>query len=335
MSGNQEEIMVQAMALPPDARAILADRLLHSINSPNREESGRLCEEEAERLVQQIKKYERYDVFLSFSSYDRHIAGEIRDMITSVGLNCFMSCKDLGAGAIWAHKIKEALINSDKILILVTPRSIKSKWILMETGAAWMCGKDLIPIIQFVDPEQLGDIIKDYHTKVVETNAQKESLVNELLELKKRDMKLPFETMISRIRVNIEEMIRKRVFPDLVVGSGSYGTICAGIIAESFGKKPLKVIGCHFSWKGSERKTTIDLSSIQKKDVEDKNVLVVEWARQTGETYHIIEEKLSAFNPAALYSFALFWTKRSDRPPDYVGFEYDQAPIPPWSNLII
>jgi hypoxanthine phosphoribosyltransferase len=282
-----------------------------------------------------IKKYEKYDVFLSFSNYDRHIAEEIAAMITSAGLNCFMSCKDLGAGAIWAPKIKEALINSDKILILVTPRSIKSKWILMETGAAWMCGKDLIPIIQFIDPEQLGDIIKDYHTKVVETNAQKESLVNELLDLKKRDTKLPFETMISRICINIEEIIRNRIFPDLIVGSGRDGAICAGIIAESFGKKQLKVIDCHFSWKGSERKTTIDSSSIQQKDVEDKNVLVVEWARQTGETYNIIEEKLSVFNPAAIHSFALFWTKKSDRRPDYVGFDFDQVPTPPWSNLII
>lgn len=281
-----------------------------------------------------IKKYEKYDVFLSFSKYDRHIAEEIANMIKSVGLNCFMSCKDLAAGAKWVPKIKEALINSDKILILLTPRSIKSKWILMETGAAWMCGKDLIPIIQFVDPEQLADIIKEHQTKVVETYAQKESLVNELLNLKQPDTKLPFETMISRISNKIQEMVGNRVFPDLVVGSGMSGAICAGIIAESFRKKQLKVIDCHFRWKGSKRQTTIDSSSIQKKDVEDKNVLVVEWARQTGETYNIIEKELSAFNPASLHSFALFWTKKSDRRPDYVGFEYDQVPIPPWLNLI-
>jgi len=280
-------------------------------------------------------RYEKYDIFLSFSKYDKHIGEEIAGMITSVGLNCFMSCKDVWVGAAWAPTIKEALRNSDKILILLTPRSIKSKWILREVGAAWMCGKELIPIIQFIDPEQLGDIIKDYQAKVVETDAQKKSLVNELLKLKKRDTKLPFETMISRICIDVEEMNRRRVFPDLVIGSGRDGAICAGIIAESFGKKQLKVIDCYFSWKGSERKTTIDTSSIQKKDVEGKNVLVAEWARQTGNTYKKIEETLLAFNPAALHSFALFWTKKSDERPDYVGFEYDQVPIPPWSNLII
>jgi len=58
MTGNQEEVMSQAMALPADARALLADRLLHSLDSPSREEIDRLWAEEAERRVQQIKNGE-------------------------------------------------------------------------------------------------------------------------------------------------------------------------------------------------------------------------------------------------------------------------------------
>jgi putative addiction module component (TIGR02574 family) len=58
MSSSQEEIMGQAMALPPDARALLADRLIHSLDSPTREEIDRLWAEEAERRVQQIRNGE-------------------------------------------------------------------------------------------------------------------------------------------------------------------------------------------------------------------------------------------------------------------------------------
>ena len=58
MSDNQEEIMGQAMALPPDVRALLADRLIHSLDSPTREEIDRLWAEEAERRVQQIRNGE-------------------------------------------------------------------------------------------------------------------------------------------------------------------------------------------------------------------------------------------------------------------------------------
>ena len=58
MIQKQEEIIEQALALPPDARALLADKLLHSLDSPTREEIDRLWAEEAERRVQQIRNGE-------------------------------------------------------------------------------------------------------------------------------------------------------------------------------------------------------------------------------------------------------------------------------------
>jgi len=58
MISKQEEIIEQAMTLPPDTRALLADKLLHSLDSPTREEIDRLWAEEAERRVQQIKNGE-------------------------------------------------------------------------------------------------------------------------------------------------------------------------------------------------------------------------------------------------------------------------------------
>jgi putative addiction module component (TIGR02574 family) len=50
-----EQVMSEVLALPPDQRAILADRLLESLDSPQREEIDRLWAEEAERRVQEIK----------------------------------------------------------------------------------------------------------------------------------------------------------------------------------------------------------------------------------------------------------------------------------------
>jgi putative addiction module component (TIGR02574 family) len=58
MIQGREEITAQAMALPPDARALLADRLLNSLDSPHRKEIDRLWAEEAERRVRQIKNGE-------------------------------------------------------------------------------------------------------------------------------------------------------------------------------------------------------------------------------------------------------------------------------------
>ncbi len=55
MIPDSEKVMLEAMSLPPDARALLADRLLNSLDSPERKEIDRLWAEEAERRIQQIR----------------------------------------------------------------------------------------------------------------------------------------------------------------------------------------------------------------------------------------------------------------------------------------
>lgn len=52
---SREKVISEAMSLPADARALLADKLLHSLDFPNREEIDRLWAKEAERRVQQIR----------------------------------------------------------------------------------------------------------------------------------------------------------------------------------------------------------------------------------------------------------------------------------------
>ena len=58
MIASNEKVLSEAMSLPPDARALLADKLLHSLDSPGREEIDRLWAEEAERRVRQIESGE-------------------------------------------------------------------------------------------------------------------------------------------------------------------------------------------------------------------------------------------------------------------------------------
>jgi putative addiction module component (TIGR02574 family) len=54
MLHTQEDVLTWAMKLPPDDRAVLADRLLNSLDSPQRKEINLLWADEAERRVQQI-----------------------------------------------------------------------------------------------------------------------------------------------------------------------------------------------------------------------------------------------------------------------------------------
>jgi putative addiction module component (TIGR02574 family) len=58
MIANSERVLSEVMSLPPDARALLADKLLHSLDTPDREEIDILWAEEAERRVRQIQSGE-------------------------------------------------------------------------------------------------------------------------------------------------------------------------------------------------------------------------------------------------------------------------------------
>ncbi len=55
MSVNYDEILNTALSLPPGARAMLADRLLESLDSDDQKRIDSLWAEEAERRVKEIE----------------------------------------------------------------------------------------------------------------------------------------------------------------------------------------------------------------------------------------------------------------------------------------
>lgn len=128
----------------------------------------------------QLNTSPRFDVFISYTAADSHIAEELRDELIEKRLSCFMAEKDVRVGIQWNETIRNALIGSSRILLLVTPRSIQKHWPLMETGAAWVLGKEIIPALINIDPKDLPDPIAVHQARVIETTKQRQSLVNEL-----------------------------------------------------------------------------------------------------------------------------------------------------------
>lgn len=121
-----------------------------------------------------------FDVFISYAAGDSAIADELRNDLENNGLKCFMAEKDIQVAAEWQDSIRAALIGSKRVLVLLTPRSINRPWVLMETGAAWALGKVLIPALSHVAVNDLLDPIRRHQARVIETTAQRQSLVNEL-----------------------------------------------------------------------------------------------------------------------------------------------------------
>ncbi len=109
-----------------------------------------------------------YDVFVSFASPDQDKATILYDAVTEAGGKAFLSNKLLSPGEDFAETIRNQLIASRELWLLVSPNSLKSEWVLTEWGAAWLAGKKIVPIIHRCRPEELPDRLRrlqciDFH----------------------------------------------------------------------------------------------------------------------------------------------------------------------------
>lgn len=273
-----------------------------------------------------------YDIFLSYSHFDRNIAFELREKFLASGLTCFMAEKSLEVGDQWINQVREAIRESESILILITPRSVGSKWVYMEVGAAWMESKKIIPLTQFVDVSDLPELIKNLQARSIETESEKLNLVYELIGNKgaTAPVIISLEFIVDKIRLAKSLMDQDMFQPNLFIGVGRGGAICVGVFASQFGSHSLKVVDCQYRGAGEHISPKIDGSTLTRQSLSGKNILVIEWARQSGKTYKLVKKKISAMNPASLRSYAMFWTGTRNSP-DYIGLRTDTVPSNPYS----
>lgn len=271
-----------------------------------------------------------YDLFFSYAHADEHIARELAALLEAKGLTCFMSERDLRAGDLWKPFIRDAIRCSDRVLLLITPRSKESAWVTLEIGAAWMDEKEFIPLTLFVDSKELRDIANDFQGRPIETDEQKGAVVDYLSE-SRPERQLSFPVMMSQIERSLATMRAKSVTPETVLCSGRAGAICGGIISHFVSPFGLTFVGLRTIIKGDDKVHEIAATHLRREDIENRHILVVEWERDTGRTFQSIEEHIRPMNPASVKSFALFWTGRDpDAEPDFFGFKHESQPLMPW-----
>jgi len=94
-------------------------------------------------------------IFLSHSSKDKVISDYFIDDILVLGLS--IKRKDIfctsadgtkpESGEDWRESIKDALINSKIVILLITSNYKESEMCQNEMGAAWVCSNKTIPLI--------------------------------------------------------------------------------------------------------------------------------------------------------------------------------------------
>lgn len=123
-----------------------------------------------------------YELFISFSSKNSSEAEDIEDEAKSLGLRCFLSETKLKYGDVWDKKIRNGLLKSKEICVLMTADAIKSEWVTTEWGAAWALGKRITPILIDVSPSNLPKRLQRYQAVRIE------KLSKYLKQVKKRSI---------------------------------------------------------------------------------------------------------------------------------------------------
>jgi len=123
---------------------------------PKGENIGENIEDKKSGLSEELT----YDVFLSYSAKDQNEADELYRSINANGGKAFLSAKSLKPGHDFVEEIRNAILVSNEIWLIVSPNSLKSEWVTTEWGAAWALKKPIIPILHRCSPEQLPERLK-------------------------------------------------------------------------------------------------------------------------------------------------------------------------------
>ena len=71
-------------------------------------------------------------IFLSYDSKDGKSAKEFTRRLSAVGFEIWDSAQELLPGDNWALKVGKALEESDAMIVLLSPESVKSQWVRRE-----------------------------------------------------------------------------------------------------------------------------------------------------------------------------------------------------------
>ncbi len=129
------------------------------------------------------ERYVDVDVFVSYSKLDIDLAMELKTELEKSNLRVFLAEKSIGLGVNWEPEIRNALRRSKTLVLLLTPNSVTSPWVIFESGAAWVLNTPIAIATSYVSHANLPAALSSYQRKPYETNAQRTVFTQMLLEM--------------------------------------------------------------------------------------------------------------------------------------------------------
>lgn len=99
-----------------------------------------------------------YAVFVSHSSKDNWIAGQIAKEVEALGGEPWFDLNNLRGGDAFQEEILEAIRNCTEAIVLISPNSVNSQWVSYEIGAVAVQDKRVTPVLNNVPPEAMAPL---------------------------------------------------------------------------------------------------------------------------------------------------------------------------------
>jgi hypothetical protein len=122
-----------------------------------------------------------YSVFLSYSTKDEDFVRELEADLRAVGISCFLAPLSIKPGASWPEEIWQAIRGCRVFVLVVTTAALRSKWCLLEVGAAIGLKKMIISVLRH--STRIPDVLKSVQALKVQTKKQQADLVMRLKQL--------------------------------------------------------------------------------------------------------------------------------------------------------
>jgi hypothetical protein len=98
-------------------------------------------------------------IFISHSTHDRWIARQLSTLLEAQRHSTFLDEKDIKTGESIDSTIQKHLKECDHLLLLLSPASVQSQWVLIELGGAKALGKHIVPVLHHVGSNEIPQAI--------------------------------------------------------------------------------------------------------------------------------------------------------------------------------
>lgn len=122
------------------------------------------------------------NVFISHAREDQPLAERIVRGLTFGGRVRVVTDRMLGPGEDWRSKLRRALETSDVFMVVGSPASAKSDFVLQELGGAWALGKPIVVVTPEGEAEWAPPIDTSTYRRVALTKLEQPAFAESLLE---------------------------------------------------------------------------------------------------------------------------------------------------------